>query len=543
MSTVAEFLIKRMQNAHIRHVFGVPGDYVLKFYSRLERDKGISLINTADETGAGFAADAYARVHGIGCVVVTYNVGALKIANSVACAYAEKSPLVVISGSPGIKEREEGALLHHMVRSFSCQKRVFENITCASAVLSDPSTAGYEIDRVFEYAQHMKQPVYIELPRDVAEMAINYDIYRQGTPEFPPTDEDTLAEAIEEVKERLEKAERPVMLAGVEVARFGMGEQLIKFCEQNHVPVATTMLSKSVIDEQSPLFLGVYSGNSSQEGVQEAVENSDCLLMMGVMLSDMTLSFKPCKFSRNQAINASMSGVQIYHHHYNNIRFEDFTKALFGYRGPTKKIEIQSRADRFKREFFPREERITVKRLFEKLNAIIEDNTVVIADIGDGLFGACDLVMSRKNTFLGSAFYTSMGTAIPGALGVQTAIPDHRPIVIVGDGAFKMSAAELGTIKAQGLSPIVFVINNHGYATERLLLEGDFNETPEWQYHRYVDLIGGGKGERVSTEVELEEVVTRALKDNDLWVINVDVDKADASDGLKRLAAGLSKRV
>jgi len=138
MPSVADFLIDRMDNAGIRHVFGVPGDYVLNFYKKLDDYDDIKLINATDENHAGFAADAYARVNGVGCVCVTYNVGALKISNAVACAYAERSPLVVISGSPGMKERKDGIMLHHMVRSFDCQREVFEKITCASTVLDNP---------------------------------------------------------------------------------------------------------------------------------------------------------------------------------------------------------------------------------------------------------------------------------------------------------------------------------------------------------------------------------------------------------------------
>ena len=155
MPSVADFLIERMENAGVKHVFGVPGDYVLSFYDKLNGSDKIKLINATDEAGAGFAADANARVAGVGAVCVTYNVGALKIANAVACAYAERSPMVVISGSPGMNERGD-VLLHHMVRSFECQHEVFEKWTCASAVLSNPNRAGYEIDRVFEASRSLQ---------------------------------------------------------------------------------------------------------------------------------------------------------------------------------------------------------------------------------------------------------------------------------------------------------------------------------------------------------------------------------------------------
>src|SRR5436853_7171815 len=164
--SIGEYLIERLYQHGVRHFCGIPGDYVLGFYDQLA-ESNLAIINTCDEQGAGFAADAYARVRGLGAVCVTYCVGGLKVANTTAEAFAEKSPVVVISGAPGIREREKNPLLHHKVREFDTQKRVFDELTCASTVLRDPQTAFDEIDRVLHAALRYKRPVYIELPRDL----------------------------------------------------------------------------------------------------------------------------------------------------------------------------------------------------------------------------------------------------------------------------------------------------------------------------------------------------------------------------------------
>src|SRR5512141_3136942 len=164
--SIGEYLIDRLYALGVRHVFGIPGDYVLGFYDLLSKSK-LRLVNTCDEQGAGFAADAYARVRGLGAVCITYCVGGLKVANTTAEAFAEKSPVVVISGAPGMKERRKDPLLHHKVREFDTQKKVFEQLTIAATVLEDPQTAFQEIDRVIHAALRYKRPVYIELPRDV----------------------------------------------------------------------------------------------------------------------------------------------------------------------------------------------------------------------------------------------------------------------------------------------------------------------------------------------------------------------------------------
>src|SRR6266404_1444309 len=170
--SIGEYLIQRLYAHGVRHVFGIPGDYVLAFYDLLYKSK-LRIINTCDEQGAGFAADAYARVRGLGAVCVTYCVGGLKVANTTAEAFAEKSPVVVISGAPGMKEREKNPLLHHKVREFDTQKKVFDQLTVASTVLNEPQTAFQEIDRVLHAALRFKRPVYIELPRDLVSVPGN----------------------------------------------------------------------------------------------------------------------------------------------------------------------------------------------------------------------------------------------------------------------------------------------------------------------------------------------------------------------------------
>lgn len=539
----SQFLIERLENAGVRHAFSVPGDYVLEFIKELCDSKKIEVINNTDEAHSGFAADGYARVNGIGCVVVTYSVGASKVINAVQCAYAERSPLIVISGAPGMNERAEPFLLHHMVRHFNSQKRMFDEITCASIVLDDPATAGYQIDKAFEALHHFKQPIYIELPRDVARKSISYDVYKQGTPTAPPTDPENLQEALKEVSAWLSEAKKPAILAGVELARYKLAEPLVKFAERHQIPMATTLLSKSVVNERHPLFAGVYFGETSKEHTRKIVDESDCLLIFGDYHHDMTLCFRPAKFTKRQVVWSNVEGLRVRNHSYTDIGFTDFCKAI-------SKLDLNKKwsqdlpAVKEMSVFEPKPEtKITSDRLFAKIDSIINRSHAICADIGDSLFGAMDLTVHHSHHFLSPAFYTSMGPSIPYALGVQTAFPDVRPIVLIGDGAFQMSCTELSTIVNRGLNPIVFILNNDGYTTERFLLDGKFNDIRRWKYHKITEMIGGGKGIMVSTEEELDIAVKEAIDSKELYVINVILDRKDASQGLRRMADGLSKKI
>lgn len=541
MPTVAEFLIERLANNGVKHLFNVPGDYSLKFCKTVE-DKGpIQLVGTTSEENAGFAADAYARINGLAAVCVTYCVGGFKIMNPIGGAFAEKSPVVVISGSPGIKERGGNVLLHHMVRSFECQHEVFSNITCANTVLRDPSKAAYEIDRVIEAAKFYKQPVYIELPRDMVDKPIAYDPYTVGTPPTPKSDPENLHEVLQEVVEWIGSARRPVIWAGVEVARHGLGEKLMKFAEVNGIPMATDILGKSVINERHPLSLGVYSESTSRDEVIEHFANSDCVIMLGVMMTDMNLGFLPLRNQRRNTINANTRTMQVRNHTYDGVQFADFvdalTKVKFGRREP---VSIPGPVYG---KFEAKSGKLTSARLMEKINSILTDKMAIVADVGDSLFGALDITVHKHNAFLAPAFYTSMGFAVPGALGVQTANPELRPIVIVGDGAFQMTGQEFSTLVRRGLNPIVFVLNNGGYGTERVLLEGNFNDIQNWNFEKLPEVYGGGQGFRVATEEELEAAVAAALPSDKPTIINCVVDSNDYTPALTRMFSKLAKKV
>ena len=225
IDTIGNYLLKRLFEAGVKHIFGVPGDYILGFYDQMVKSP-IQHIGTTREDTAAFAADGYARCQGMGALAVTYGVGALNTVNAVAGAYAESSPVVVISGAPGIVEQKEDPLIHHRFGPFNFQREIFERITCATAVLDDPVIAFRQIDRAIAAAQRYCKPVYIEVPRDVVRV--------QGYPMPAHTEEDyvsdpvSLAEAIAETVEMLENSVSPMILAGVELHRRGLQKKLVE---------------------------------------------------------------------------------------------------------------------------------------------------------------------------------------------------------------------------------------------------------------------------------------------------------------------------
>lgn len=554
--SIGQYLIEQLYAHGVRHVFGIPGDYVLSFYDLLEKSK-LRIVNTCDEQGAGFAADAYARVRGLGAVCVTYCVGGLKVANTTAEAFAEKSPVVVISGAPGMKEREKNPLLHHKVREFDTQKKVFEQLTIAASVLSDPQTAFQEIDRVLHAALRFKRPVYLELPRD--------QIMVPGIPHHRPpelherSDRKSLRAALAEAAEMINSARQPVILADVEVHRFGLQDEVLRLVQKTHIPVAATVMGKSVIGEAHPFYLGVYEGAMGHEDVRQYVESSDCVIMLGAFMTDINLGIYTAHLDPARSISATSEKLSIRYHTYEEVRFKDFLCGLLKlplrrrsarhFPQPTPLARLNGEAGnefdagRSKRRASG-SGRIKVKRLFERLNRFLSTNTIVVADVGDALFGATDLFIRERTEFIAPAYYTSMGFAVPACIGAQLANPKLRPLVLVGDGAFQMTGMELATVARYRLNPVVVVLNNFGYGTERHMQDGPYNDVWPWEYHRLPEVLGAGHGFLVRTESELDAALTEAQRRTDNFcLLDVRLAQLDRSPALDRLAARLAKRI
>ena len=540
--TVGEYLIRRLWDYGVRDVFGIPGDFVLQFYGLLE-ESDLRVIGTTREDNAGYAADAYARVHGMGAVCVTYCVGGLSTCNSIAGAFAEKSPVVLITGSPGLAERESDPLLHHRVRDFDTQRAVFEKVTVANAVLDDPLTAFREIDRCLEAAARYKRPVYLELPRDRVRMTSPHPHVPVSFE--PESNADALAEALAEAKERIDACTKPCIIAGVEMHRFGLREQVLKLAERHDIPVCSTLLGKSVVGEKHPLYLGVYEGAMGRDVVTKYVEDSDCLILLGTYLSDINLGIFTAHLDAGKCIYVTSEKLRIRHHHFQDVRLVDFVNGLADADlSPPKRPLPENRGSVLDDFQLKPDAKVTVRQLFGRINRLLSEETVVVADVGDCLFGASDLTIHGHTDFVSPAYYTSMGFAIPASVGVQAADRNKRPLVLVGDGAFQMTGMELATGLKLGFNPIVVVLNNHGYTTERFLAEGPFNDIPDWNYHRLPDLLGGGWGFEVRTEGELDKALKAALANDDSFtILNVHLDKLDTSPALQRLGERLSKQI
>jgi indolepyruvate decarboxylase len=189
---------------------------------------------------------------------------------------------------------------------------------------------------------------------------------------------------------------------------------------------------------------------------------------------------------------------------------------------------------------------IRIARLIDRLDEQLQDNTIVVADIGDALFSSTELTTRGRTEFLSPAYYTSMGFSVPAALGAQVARPEARVVAIVGDGAFQMTGMELSNIVRRKMPVVVIVLNNGGYGTERLLHPGEyeFNSVQNWQYHRLPEVLGGGTGYDIQSESDFDRALNAAWTDlSGPSILNVHLDPADTSPALARLGEMMGKTV
>jgi len=544
--TVSTYLLQRLKELGVNHLFGVPGDYVLDFLDQVVTSP-IAWIGTCNELNAGYAADGYARLNGVGAAVVTYGVGGFSILNAVAGAFAERVPLVLISGAPPAKRREAGAMVHHLVADYFRQFEIFRKVTIDAAMLLDTESAPREIDRVLGNCISQHLPVYLELPADLARAACS-------PPSGPlqvsirTSDPHSLQKCVAAIAELVNAAEKPAILAGIEVARFGLGQDLLRLVEHAELPYATMLSSKCVLPELHPQFIGIYQGAWSRQTVRDQVESSDCLLSLGCWMTDLDTGIFSDNLDHRRVISAIGDTVRIGDYCHNNVVLGDLVRELAPHLNIRSYLESHPAKPFLLPVVFVPDEAapLTALRVYEALRGFMDDRMILLAEPGDSFCAAPEFNLQEPENFVVQAYYSSIGFCTPAALGVFLARPRKRPVVLTGDGAFQMTVQEVSTMLRCNCPAVILVINNDGYLVERMLHEdGPYNDIQMWRYAGIPAVFSTedkGIGLRVCTEGELHRALATAEQNPDkLVLIEIRVPKLDCSEGLQRLGDSFRK--
>lgn len=538
-SKLADYLFKRITDCGVDCTFGIPGDFILPLYAA-QAKLGLKTVVMTHEPSVGYAADAYARLRGLGIAMVTYGAGGLNMINPIGLAYAEESPVIVLSGGPETRYRSQKPLLHHCVKSFETQYNVYAEVTESQAILTNPATAQEDIDRVFDTTLKHSRPGYVEIPRDMVNCEIGITSRAPASLEAASP---AVEEAIVDIIERLSAAKKPVLFVGVEVRRFNLKDKVIALAEALNIPVVTSILGKATFPETHRNFIGNYFGQFGNPKVREYVESSDCVISLGTVLTEMETAGYTAKLQTKSLIQSTAREVTIGYHTYSGVDLKSLVEELLA--RATSKVKPTMR---FSIPSIPGEEiapapgtkELTVAAMIEDLNGLMSDSYSVVSDVGDCLYAGMSL---KTDIFIAPGYYSSMGFGVPAGIGAQIANPKRRSIILVGDGGFQMTGMEISTAVKLGLNPIVIVFNNASYAMLRFIdQKRDYYDLPRWDYTALARAVGG-KGMQATTRVDFQKALKDAQASDGLFLIDAVISEDDISPTLKRLTDHFGAKV
>lgn len=483
--TVGDYLLDRLAELGTTHMFGVPGDFNLEFLDHVVAHPNIRWVGGANELNAGYAADGYGRLRGIASLLTTFGVGELSAANAIAGSYAEHVPVVHIVGAPSKDAQAARRVVHHSLGDGDFQRflRMAREITCAQADL-EPATATREIDRVLSEVRERKRPGYLLLATDVARFPVE--------PPFAPlarysggTSPRALA-MFTEASRRLISDHQVTVLADLLVHRLNAVGRLEELLRADTVPYATLMWGKSLLDESSPNFLGIYAGAGSDDAVRRAVEEAPVLITAGVQFTDLVSGFFSQRIDPARTIDIGSVQSTVAGRMFAPIDIDAALGALAailrerGIRSPTVSLPAWEGRDIAP----PAEAELTQKYLWDKLSEALTPGNVVVADQGTCFYGMADHRLPQGVTFIGQPLWASIGYTLPAALGAALANPGRRVVLAIGDGAAQLTAQEIGVMAREGITPVIVVVNNGGYTVERAIhgREAYYNDIVGWRW-------------------------------------------------------------
>lgn len=540
--TVGDYLLDRLAELGVTEVFGVPGDFNLELLDHVLAHPRVRWVGNANELNAGYAADGYGRLRGMSALITTFGVGELSAANAIAGSYAEHVPVVHIVGAPAKDAQGARRVVHHSLGDgdFEHFVRIAREITCAQANLA-PATATREIDRVLSEVREQKRPGYLLIATDVARFPTE-----PPTAPLPRYTGGTSPRALSlfiDAATELIGDHQLTVLADLLVHRLQAVPQLEALLAADVVPHATLMWGKSLVDETSPSFLGIYAGAGSDERVRRAIEEAPVVVTAGVQFTDMVSGFFSQKIDPSRTIdigpNQSLVAGQVFAPLDMDVALEALTSILErrGIQSPP--LAPMAAGGHFDPP--EREQPLTQEVLWNRLSAALTPGNVVLADQGTSFYGMAGHRLPSGVTFIGQPLWASIGYTLPATLGAGLAHPERRPVLLIGDGAAQLTVQELGSFTREGVAPVVVVVNNDGYTVERAIhgQEAYYNDIVPWSWLDVPNALGvrDHLAFRVETYGQLDDAFTAAAAHRDRMVfIEAVVPQLDVPPLLTELA-------
>ncbi|TGE22266.1 alpha-keto acid decarboxylase family protein [Hymenobacter aquaticus] len=549
--TVSDYILARLKQLGLEHIFAVPGDYASPFLSVLDQTPGITRVPNINELGSGYAADGYARFRGIGAACVQYGVGTFSLLNCTAGSYVERLPVVVISASPKTSdrklERQQGILFHHSTGNLRADQQVFQRVTVASEIVNDAGAAPAQIDRALTAMLTHQRPIYIEVLNDIWAKECAEPVGMLAA-QPRPSDPAALEAAVAAAWTRIQEARLPVLWLGVEIQRYGLQELAQELVELSGLPFTTTSVGKTVLDESQPQFIGTYAGPASPALTRAVMAATDCPIALGTIITDDYLDIMKASFGA--MLEVTDEEVRIGYQHYPYVTLPDFLDALltrFRAAGARPAYELPAvPADPTPALTGP----LTYNTFYGALTGFLHDqqlthDTVLVLGESTSLYVFGNLMGLPRNSFVAQAAWGSLGHETGCALGVALG-SGKQPVVVAGDGGFMMVCQELSSLVRAKSNAVVFVMSNQGYAIEQAFVDinafqpgqefAEFDLLPSWDYAALAQAFGV-RGYRAETVEELQQHLPEIMATTGQpCLVEIVIPKHDLAPQLARLA-------
>lgn len=549
--TVGEYLFRRIKQLGIGSIFGLPGDFNLALLDHIYDVEGLRWVGNTNELNAGYAADGYSRVKGLGVLITTFGVGELSAVNAVAGAYAEHVGLVHIVGVPAMSSQNKKLLLHHTLGNgdFTVFKRMSDNISEKSYILDDVSTCAAKIDDALKTAWQRQRPVYVAIPTNIGELKLSSALLDKPIDlSLPPNDAGSQKEVVDTVLELIEQAKSPIILIDACASRHDVREETIALAEVTQFPVFTTPMGKSVFDERSSSFGGCYVGSLSSPDVAKVVEEADLILSIGALLSDFNTGSFSYSYKTNNIVEFHSDHIKIRHGTFEKLQMKHVFQELvpkIPKRQPGSAPSIPKIMSQV--SLHPgNETALSQDYLWTRLSAFLQPGDVIVTETGTSSFGIVNTVFPKNSIGISQVLWGSIGYSVGAALGATLGIdelnPNRRVLLFVGDGSLQLTVQAISDMIRWNLKPYLFILNNDGYTIERLI-HGEtagYNDINPWKYQKLLDVFNAQNSEslQVGKVGKLDELFTDAefAKPSKMRLIELLLPKMDAPLSLVKQA-------
>ncbi|SMN19977.1 similar to Saccharomyces cerevisiae YLR044C PDC1 Major of three pyruvate decarboxylase isozymes, key enzyme in alcoholic fermentation, decarboxylates pyruvate to acetaldehyde [Maudiozyma saulgeensis] len=510
---LGRYLFERLKQVGVRTIFGLPGDFNLVLLDKLYEVEGMRWAGDTNELNAAYAADGYARVKGMACMVTTFGVGELSALNGIAGSYSEHVGVLHVVGVPSTSSQAKQLLLHHTLGNgdFTVFHRMSANISQTTSVITDVTTAASEIDRCIRSTYIYQRPVYLGIPANFFELNLPASLL--DTPidlSLRPNDLEAENECVDEIIRMIHKAKSPIIISDACASRHNVKRETQNLIDVTQFPAFNTPMGKGTIDENHPRYGGIYVGSLSKQDIKQTVESADLILSIGALLSDYnTGSFSYSYKTKNMVEfhsdhmkikNATFPGVQM--------KFvlqklvENIPQANINY----KPIPIPQPLPP-NNENIPDSTPLKQEWLWRELSKFLIEGDIVITETGTSSFGINSTIFPANTLGISQVLWGSIGYAGGAVCGATFAAeeldPNKRVILFIGDGSLQLTVQEISTMIRWNLHPYLFVLNNDGYTIERLIHgpEASYNAIQSWDHLQLLPVFGATDYEtyRVST--------------------------------------------